>query len=53
MFPKEWSADKVVHTIGDIATSPDTKWFAQTGTGGIILPQGNLLAGLPGKSEVE
>ncbi|WP_312310825.1 EndoU domain-containing protein [Atlantibacter sp.] len=34
VFPQSWSADKVVHTVGDIATSPDTKWFAQTGTGG-------------------
>ena len=34
VFPQGWSADKVVHTVGDIATSPDTKWFAQTGTGG-------------------
>ena len=34
VYPKEWTADKVVHEVGDIATSPDTKWFAQTGTGG-------------------
>ncbi|WP_325849358.1 EndoU domain-containing protein [Enterobacter vonholyi] len=34
VFPQSWSADKVVHAVGDIATSPDTKWFAQTGTGG-------------------
>ncbi|WP_435929263.1 EndoU domain-containing protein [Dryocola sp. BD613] len=34
VFPKEWSADKVVHEIGDIVTSPNTKWFAQSGTGG-------------------
>jgi len=34
VFPQSWSADKVVHTVGDIAISPDTKWFAQTGTGG-------------------
>ncbi|HFV9274704.1 TPA: hemagglutinin repeat-containing protein [Enterobacter asburiae] len=34
VFPQSWSADKVVHTVGDIATSPDTQWFAQTGTGG-------------------
>lgn len=34
VFPQSWSADKVVHTVGDIATSPNTKWFAQTGTGG-------------------
>ncbi len=34
VFPKNWSADKVVHEVGDIATSPDTQWYAQTGTGG-------------------
>ena len=33
VFPQSWSADKVVHVVGDIATSPDTQWFAQTGTG--------------------
>ncbi|HEM6741955.1 TPA: hypothetical protein ACHFX9_001741 [Citrobacter farmeri] len=25
VFPQSWSADKVVHTVGDIATSPDTQ----------------------------
>ena len=32
-FPESWSAEKIVHEIGDITTSPDTKWYAQTGTG--------------------
>ncbi|MDW8848448.1 EndoU domain-containing protein, partial [Erwinia sp. MMLR14_017] len=41
VFPKEWSADKVVHEIGDIATSPDTQWFAQTGTGGMYTAKGD------------
>jgi hypothetical protein len=34
-FPETWSADKIVHEVGDIATSPNTQWYAQTGTGGI------------------
>ena len=41
VFPKSWSADKVVHAVGDIATSPDTQWFAQTGTGGAYTNAGN------------
>ena len=39
-FPKDWSADKIVHEIGDIATSPNTQWYAQTGTGGIYTGKG-------------
>ena len=38
---KTWSADKIIDAIGDIATSPDTKWFAQTGTGGIYTAKGD------------
>ena len=41
VFPKTWSADKIIDAIGDIATSPDTKWFAQTGTGGIYTAKGD------------
>ncbi|MFT7387758.1 MAG: filamentous hemagglutinin [Candidatus Endobugula sp.] len=33
-FPKDWNGDKVIHEVGDITTSPSTKWFAQTGSGG-------------------
>lgn len=40
VFPQNWSADKVVHEVGDIATSPDTQWYAQTGTGGIYTGKG-------------
>ncbi|WP_324723283.1 hemagglutinin repeat-containing protein [Lelliottia sp. JS-SCA-14] len=40
VFPKEWAADKVVHEVGDIATSPNTQWYAQTGTGGIYTSKG-------------
>ncbi|WP_421507589.1 EndoU domain-containing protein [Erwinia rhapontici] len=34
-FPNNWSAEKIINEVGDIATSPNTKWFAQTGTGGV------------------
>ncbi|OCG38439.1 hypothetical protein A9G25_12160 [Gilliamella sp. Bif1-4] len=40
-FPKDWSADKIVHEIGDIATSPNTQWYAQSGTGGLYTKAGN------------
>jgi len=33
-FPKNWSSDKIVHEVGDIVTSPNTKWYVQTGNGG-------------------
>lgn len=39
-FPKDWSADKIAHDIGDIATSPNKQWYAQTGTGGIYTGKG-------------
>ncbi|WP_276575493.1 MafI family immunity protein [Dickeya dianthicola] len=41
VFPQSWSADKVVHEIGDIATSPNTTWYAQTGTGGQYTSKGD------------
>nr|WP_305884109.1 hemagglutinin repeat-containing protein [Pseudomonas sp. PIC25] len=41
VFPQSWSADKIVHEVGDIATSPNTKWYAQTGTGGIYTSKGD------------
>ncbi|MCU6338162.1 hypothetical protein EKO03_23050 [Enterobacter quasiroggenkampii] len=37
---QDWSTDKVVHAVGDIATAPDTEWFAQTGTGGVYTSKG-------------
>jgi len=33
-FPPNWSPEKIVHEVGDIVTSPNTKWYAQTGNGG-------------------
>lgn len=40
VFPENWTADKVVHEVGDIATSPNTQWYAQTGTGGTYTSKG-------------
>lgn len=40
-FPQNWSADKIVHEVGDVATSPSTKWYAQTGTGGVYTSKGD------------
>jgi len=39
-FPESWSGDKVIHEVSDIATSPTTTWFAQTGSGGIYTKSG-------------
>ncbi|TNH41444.1 hypothetical protein EP164_22670 [Photorhabdus luminescens subsp. sonorensis] len=33
-FPSNWTKEKIIHEIGDIATSPKTQWYAQSGTGG-------------------
>ncbi|WP_342652884.1 filamentous hemagglutinin N-terminal domain-containing protein [Pseudomonas sp. F3-2] len=41
VFPESWSGDKIVDAIGDITTSPSTKWYAQTGTGGIYTAKGD------------
>ena len=41
VFPEGWSADKIVHEIGDVVTSPETKWYAQTETGGIYTAKGD------------
>lgn len=38
---QSWPADKIVHEVGDIATSPNTKCYAQTGTGGIYTSKGD------------
>lgn len=40
IYPPTWSADKIVHVVGDIATSPDTQWYAQTGTGSFYTKAG-------------
>ncbi|MDR9740683.1 VENN motif pre-toxin domain-containing protein [Proteus terrae] len=39
-FPSNWPAEKVIHEIGDIATSPTTQWYAQSGTGGLYTKAG-------------
>ena len=41
VFPESWSGDKIVDAVGDIATSPSTKWYAQTGTGGAYTAKGD------------
>ena len=41
VFPESWSGDKIVDAIGDITTSPSTKWYAQTGTGGAYTAKGD------------
>lgn len=40
-FPESWSGDKIIHAIGDITTSPSTKWYAQTGTGEAYTAKGD------------
>ncbi len=39
-FPSNWTKEKIVHEIGDIATSPKTQWYAQSGTGGLYTKSG-------------
>lgn len=33
VFPESWSADKVIHEVGDIVTSSNTIWYGQRGIG--------------------
>jgi hypothetical protein len=40
-FPQSWSEQQIVHQIGEIVTSPQTKWFAQTGGGNLFTRSGN------------
>ncbi|NVB36392.1 EndoU domain-containing protein [Pseudenhygromyxa sp. WMMC2535] len=40
-FPQNWSGDKIVHEVGDIVTSPNTRWHVQTGSGGQYTAAGN------------
>lgn len=48
IFPKSWSAKKIMGAISDIATDPKLKWIPQTGTGGSY-----TRSGLPAKFLVE
>jgi len=41
VFPRSWGADKIIHEIGDITTSPHTTWYTQTGTGEIYTRRGD------------
>ena len=40
-FSESWSGDKIVDAVGDIATSPSTKWYSQTGAGGTYTAKGD------------
>jgi len=40
-FPENWNAQTIIHEVGDIATSPNTKWYAQTGQGGVYTSKGD------------
>lgn len=39
-FPSNWPAEKIIHEIGDITTSPTTQWYAQSVTGGLYTKAG-------------
>ncbi|WP_392551398.1 EndoU domain-containing protein [Orbus wheelerorum] len=39
-FPSNWPAEKIINDIGDIVTSSNTQWYAQTGTGGLYTNKG-------------
>jgi hypothetical protein len=39
-FPKSWDTDKIVHEVSDIITDPKSKWYAQTGKGGLFTKSG-------------
>ena len=34
LFPQNWSADKIMHEVSDVATDPSLKWIQQTGKAG-------------------
>ncbi|MFP1787071.1 RHS repeat-associated core domain-containing protein, partial [Lonsdalea quercina] len=40
VFPQNWDANKIIHEVDDILTSPSTKWYAQQGTGGAFTKLG-------------
>ncbi|WP_407044098.1 EndoU domain-containing protein [Cronobacter dublinensis] len=40
IFPSIRSENKIVNAVSDIATSRDTTWYAQTGTGGLYTKAG-------------
>jgi len=39
-FSQSWSGDKIINEIGDITTSPNTTWYAKTGSGGELTKSG-------------
>ncbi|MFT7722261.1 MAG: EndoU domain-containing protein [Roseateles sp.] len=40
-FPESWNGDKIIHEIGDIATSPNTQWYIQKGSANGLTASGN------------
>lgn len=42
VFPKSCSGNKIIDAIGDITTSPSTKWHEQTGVDGAYIAKGDI-----------
>jgi hypothetical protein len=40
LFPTEWSADKIMHAVAEVATNPQNTWKPQTGNGGFFTNKG-------------
>jgi RHS repeat-associated protein len=40
-FPADWSPERIMHAISDIATDPNIPWTPQTGSGGLFTRAGN------------
>lgn len=40
VFPKNWSGDKIMHEISDIATDPSLQWQQITGRAGADFTRG-------------
>ncbi len=47
-FPKDWSADKIMHEVSDIITDPKSNWIQKTGKNGAT----HTKKGVPVKYEV-
>lgn len=41
IFPQNWTENQILHNVGDVVTSPTTRWYAQTGTGGSMTKGGD------------
>ncbi|WP_319002075.1 RHS repeat-associated core domain-containing protein [Burkholderia cepacia] len=40
VFPESWDATKIISEVDGVVNSPNTKWYAQTGTGGALTKAG-------------